>query len=60
MRCPSAVAGVMKFDIIRDCRFCERAGVLIGLGERVEQATLGWYGHVMRMDDYISEKGCSS
>ena len=51
MRCLRAAVGVTKFDRVRNNRVRERAGVQWGLGERVEQANLRWYGHVMRMDE---------
>ena len=50
MKCLRAIKGVTKFDRVRNSRIREETGVEIGLGERVEQANLRWYGHVMRMD----------
>ena len=50
MKCLRAIKGVTKYDRVRNSRIREETGVEIGLGERVEQANLRWYGHVMRMD----------
>ena len=40
----------LRTDRVWNDRIREGTWVHVGLGERVEQANLRWYGHVMRMD----------
>ena len=45
------MVGVSRLDRLRNEEVRRRAGVERKLSERVDQRVLGWYGHMVRMND---------
>ena len=51
MRCLRSMAGVTRFDRIRNEEVRLRTGVSGDLGARVDRCVLRWFGHMERMED---------
>ena len=51
MKCLRSMAGVSRFDRLRNEEVRERAGVRKELAAKVDMNVLRWFGHVERMDN---------
>ncbi len=51
MRCLRSMVGVTRLDRVRNEEVRRRAGVVRKMSERVDQRVLGWYGHMVRMNE---------
>jgi len=49
MSCLRIICGVRRMDMISNVEIRRRCGKNVGVGERMDQGVLRWFGHVERM-----------
>merc|ERR1712090_13213 len=50
MSCLRSICGVRRMDRIANVEIRRRCGKTVGVGERMDQGVLRWFGHVERME----------
>ena len=51
MSCLRSICGVRRIDRVRNVDVRRRCGKNVGVGERMDQGVLRWFGHVERMGE---------
>merc|ERR1711905_9716 len=56
MSCLRCICGVRRMDRISNVEIRRRCGKTVGVGERMDQGVLRWFGHVERMEEEAMRK----